>query len=80
MQTQSSIEIQRPIAEVFDYTTTRVAEWSRLVVEDKVIETKAGGEKRPGDRLGRRRAVNTRDLPEHPLTGGPQRTRRALTA
>ena len=43
MQTKSSIEIERPITEVFDYTTTRVADWSLIVAEDKVIEEKPGG-------------------------------------
>ena len=38
-----SVEINAGIEEVFDYTTTRVAEWSSIVVEDEVIEEVAGG-------------------------------------
>jgi hypothetical protein len=40
MNTAASIEIDRPIAEVFDCTINRVAEWSSVVVEDEVIESK----------------------------------------
>ena len=43
MQTKSSVEIERPIAEVFEYTTSRVADWSLVVAEDKVIDEKPGG-------------------------------------
>jgi hypothetical protein len=43
MQTQGSVEIDRPIQEVFDYTTNNVAEWSNIVVEDQVIDKKPEG-------------------------------------
>jgi len=43
MQTELSVEIDRPIAEVFDYTTNNVAEWSRTVVEQEVLEEKPEG-------------------------------------
>ena len=42
MQTESSVEIDRPIDEVFDYTTSHVSEWSPTVVEDEVIDSKPG--------------------------------------
>ena len=43
MKTESSIEIDRPIQDVFTYTTEKVAEWSLTVIEDEVIEVKPGG-------------------------------------
>src|SRR5262249_17888760 len=43
MQTKMSVEIDRPINEVFDYTTHNVAEWSIIVVKDEVIDEKPGG-------------------------------------
>ena len=43
MQTEASVEIDRPIAEVFDYTINHVAEWSITVVEDRPIDTKPEG-------------------------------------
>jgi hypothetical protein len=43
MQTTTSIEINRPIGEVFDYTIHHVAEWSEIVVKDEVIEEKPEG-------------------------------------
>jgi hypothetical protein len=43
MRTQGSVEIAKPIAEVFAYTTEHVAEWSSIVVEDVVIEEKPDG-------------------------------------
>ena len=43
MQTQSSVEIDRPIDEVFEYTNKNVAQWSMSVVEDNVIESKNDG-------------------------------------
>jgi hypothetical protein len=43
MQTESSIDIDRPIDEVFDYTTQNVAEWSLVVVEDRIVDEKPGG-------------------------------------
>ena len=40
METTRSIEIDRPIEVVFDYTLSNVSEWSIIVVEDEV--TSAG--------------------------------------
>ncbi len=42
MNSQSTIEIDRPIEEVFTYTNDEVAEWSLTVVEEEVIEDKNG--------------------------------------
>ena len=42
MQTETSIEIDRPIEQVFDLTKNHVAEWSTIVVEDEIIEDKNG--------------------------------------
>ena len=42
MHSIASIEIDRPIDEVFTYTNEKVAEWSLTVVEDEVIEDKDG--------------------------------------
>ncbi|MBI1312127.1 hypothetical protein GC176_12620 [bacterium] len=39
MKQQGSIEIDRPIDEVFDYTNNHVAEWSITVVEDELLES-----------------------------------------
>tara|TARA_R110002072_G_scaffold233795_1_gene391347 strand:+ start:11561 stop:12016 length:456 start_codon:yes stop_codon:yes gene_type:complete len=38
MKTKASVEISRPIEEVFDFTNNHVVEWSITVVEDTVIE------------------------------------------
>ena len=38
-----SVEIDRPIKEVFDYTIHNVAEWSIIVVKDEVIDEKPEG-------------------------------------
>ena len=38
MKNTASIEIDRPIEEVFKVTTERMPEWSKTVVEEKVIE------------------------------------------
>lgn len=43
MKQQASVEVERPIDEVFEYTNKRVAEWSLTVVEDEVIEEEPGG-------------------------------------
>jgi hypothetical protein len=43
MQTEKSVEIERSIEDVFNYTTKKVAEWSIIVVEDEVIEEKPEG-------------------------------------
>jgi hypothetical protein len=42
MQTAGSVEIDRPIDEVFKLTHDHVAEWSIIVVEDEPIEEKPG--------------------------------------
>ena len=42
MHSIASIEIDRPIDQVFDYTNHNVADWSLTVVEDEVIEDKGG--------------------------------------
>ena len=44
MKTEASIDIDRPIEEVFTYTTTKVEEWSNIVEEDEVIEDVNGGD------------------------------------
>ena len=38
MRTETSIEIDRPIRQVFELTNKHVAQWSIVVVEDEVIE------------------------------------------
>ncbi len=43
MKQQASVEIDRPIDQVFEYTIEHIAEWSLTVVEDRVIEEKPGG-------------------------------------
>lgn len=43
MKSEASIEIARPIDVVFEFTTTKVAAWSNIVVEDELIEEKPGG-------------------------------------
>ena len=42
MYSVASIEVDRPIEEVFEYTNGKVAEWSLTVVEDELIEDKGG--------------------------------------
>ena len=42
MHSLASIDIDRPIDEVFAYTNEKVAEWSLTVIEDRVIEDKNG--------------------------------------
>ncbi|MCG6157515.1 SRPBCC family protein [Rubinisphaera margarita] len=42
MHSQASVEIDRPIDEVFTYTNEHVAEWSLTVVENEVIEDNNG--------------------------------------
>ena len=37
MKNQASIEIDRPIDDVFQLTTEQVAQWSTIVIEDTVI-------------------------------------------
>ena len=43
MLTERSVEIDRPIQEVFDYTCNHVAEWSMIVIKEKVIDEKPEG-------------------------------------
>jgi hypothetical protein len=38
MQAEASVEIDRPIEEVFEFTNNHVVEWSITVVEDEVID------------------------------------------
>jgi hypothetical protein len=40
MLTSGSVEIDKPIEVVFEYTNNNVAEWSTIVVADEVIEKK----------------------------------------
>ena len=60
MTTAGSVEIDKPIAEVFDYTVNNVAEWSVTVVEEKVIEQTTDG-------VGSRFHVLTRDPGGKPM-------------
>ena len=43
MQTTASVEIDRPITEVFDYTTNNGTEWCTIVVKDEVVDKKPDG-------------------------------------
>lgn len=43
MQQEASVEIDRPIDEVFRLTNDHVAEWSIVVVEDEVLDEKPEG-------------------------------------
>lgn len=43
LTSERSVEIERPIEEVFEYTNENVAEWSITVVEDIPIETMPDG-------------------------------------
>ena len=43
MRSGGSVEIDRPIDEVFRLTNEHVAEWSIIVVEDELIEEKPEG-------------------------------------
>ncbi len=43
MESRLSVDITRPISEVFEYTTDNLAEWSITCVEEEVIEEKPGG-------------------------------------
>ena len=43
MQSSGSVEIDKPIDVVFEYTINHVAEWSTIVVEDEVVEEKNDG-------------------------------------
>lgn len=39
MKQSQSIDIDRPIREVFEYTNTNVADWSLIVVKDELLES-----------------------------------------
>lgn len=43
MKQLQSIDIERPIDEVFEYTTTMVAEWSIIVVEESLLKSVNNG-------------------------------------
>lgn len=43
MQSEGSVEIDRPIEEVFRLTNDHVADWSIIVVEDEVLDEKPKG-------------------------------------
>lgn len=43
MRTECSVEIDRPLGEVFEFTTDHVAEWSIIVVEEEVLEETPDG-------------------------------------
>lgn len=43
MRNEASVEIDRPIEDVFRLTTQHVADWSTIVVEDQVLEEKPDG-------------------------------------
>ena len=43
MRNEVSVEIGRPIEDVFRLTTERMPEWSIIVVEDEVIDQKPEG-------------------------------------
>ena len=40
IKSTGSVEIDRPIEEVFEYTNNNVAEWSKTVVRDEPLDTK----------------------------------------
>ncbi len=42
MEAQLSVEIDRPIEQVFDYTLNNVTEWSKTCVEEEIIEETPG--------------------------------------
>lgn len=42
MLSEASVEISRPIEEVFEYTNNHVPEWSQTVIKDEVIDEKPG--------------------------------------
>ena len=43
MITEGSIVVDRQIEDVFDYTTSNVAEWSDIVIEEEMVEEKPDG-------------------------------------
>ena len=43
MQNEQSVEIDCPIAEVFDFTINNAVKWVDIVVEDEVVEDKNNG-------------------------------------
>ena len=44
MTNEASVEIERSIHDVFDYTINNVAEWSNTVAEDEPIDTISGAD------------------------------------
>ena len=72
MKSEGSVEIDRPIGEVFRLTNDHVAEWSTIVVENEVFDEKPEGVgttfRTVTDDRGRRmefRGVVTRHEPPH---------------
>ena len=43
MRTETTVEIDRPIEEVFEYSLNNVVEWSLTCVEDEVLEDRNDG-------------------------------------
>jgi len=43
MRNEQSVEIDRPIAEVFDFAMNNTVKWVEIVVEDEVVEDKNNG-------------------------------------
>ena len=43
MRNEQSVEIDRPIAEVFDFTLKNTVKWVEIVVEDELVEDKNDG-------------------------------------
>jgi hypothetical protein len=76
MQIHVSVEIDRPIEEVFQYTTQHVPEWNSTVVEHQIIEDVSRGDVGTlfrsvmvdkGRRLDFRGTVIDHDPPRHTL-------------
>lgn len=44
MRNEQSVEIDRPIAEVFDFAMKNTVKWVEIVVEDHVVEDKNNGD------------------------------------
>ena len=44
MKSEASVEIDRPIEQVFELTNENVSKWSTVVVEDEVIEDRNNGD------------------------------------
>ena len=43
MRNEQSVEIDRPLAEVFDFAMNNTVKWVEIVVEDEVVEDKNNG-------------------------------------